>query len=282
MDTLPKHAPHAFVHARPWDNFKGKQVGRKQVSRREVFIPGHKANASVEAGLTSSAAIGALAGGPARASAMDTSRRQFGAWAAIEEPRVADVLGPVDLSRERSEQGRTQARTGRASKLEEPPADTLRWNPEAVGGSVAGTRRREVNRILEMSEHPLQPSAPRSEEAAAKAAAARCKAANPPADTLRERPFRAPKAVQHEEKMRMRAMLEEEAKAQQAAAGRGAVGGSGVAGLSAGMTREQRMAAMADPRVQAAIEQAMNAPNAIAADNNRARNTTRVSAEKRW
>jgi hypothetical protein len=284
METLPKHAPHAFAHARPWDKFKGKSVGRKQCSRAEVFVPGHKKNPLLEEGPTSSGAYGAFAGGPPRASAVEISRRQFGAHSVVDDaPKrgVADVLGPVDLSRER-----TVASHRPTKKLEEPPPDTLRWNPEAAGGGAAGARRREVSRRLEEAEHPLQPSVPREPEAAAKAAAAAKRKNDVPlVDPLRDHSCRAPRAVLHEEKQRVRAMLEEEAKAQRAlppsnAAASGVLANAGVA--ASGMTAAERRAALSDPRVQAALDKALNGPNNIAAEANRARNTQRVSAERRW
>jgi len=217
MNTLPKHAPHAYAHARPWDRFKGKEVGRKEVSRKEIFVPGHKENVALESGLTSGGAYGAFAGGPPRASGIETSRRSFGAYAATEDARgnggrpaagtspagrhAADVLGPVDLAREHS---RSAVRL-RASKLEEPPPDTLRWNPEAQTGGGVGARRRHVNRLLE-EENERQAAAQAAQAAqaasgdervgvdgktSAQRAAARRKDRAPAEDTLRMRAGRS-------------------------------------------------------------------------------------------
>ena len=77
MYTLPKNAPHAFAHAVPWDQFKGKRVGRKEASAKEVFKPGHKENSSITQFETSSGAYGAHLGGPARA--IDP-RKNFGGF----------------------------------------------------------------------------------------------------------------------------------------------------------------------------------------------------------
>ena len=297
--TLPKHQPHAFAKARPWDQFKGKQIGRKEANRKEIFVPGHKENVAMEAGMTSSGAYGAFAGGPARAPAVETSRRQFGAHAQTKD----DVLGPVDLQRERSAaaggMGGEPARRPRKSKLEEPPPDTLRWAPGAQSGSPeASSRRRQVEaRLLALQNsppHPLGPplaeGGPGADEARLAASAARVAArhrkdAAPPVDSLRglaTRPGKNENALRHEEQQLVRRMLEAE-KSQYARRG-GADLGSALgehAHLVSG-TQVDRTAALQDPRVQMALDAALNAPNKVAAEHNLRRNTTRASAERRW
>ena len=45
---------------------------------------------------------------------------------------------------------------------------------------------------------------------------------------------------------------------------------------------KERVAQLTDPRVQAALNVALNGPNKLAADQYKGRNTTRVSAERRF
>ena len=275
----PKHAPHAYAHAKPWDKFQGKHVGRKEVSRKKIFVPGHKGNDDLETGLTSSGAIGAFAGGPGRAPAVETSRRNFGAWA---QTTNDDILGPVDLPRERTLTGGGAARA-RPSQLEEPPPDTLRWNPEAQSGGLAGARRRQVERLLAEQEPPADANGTSGKSAAR--VAARRKAAVP------EDPFhaqgqraRSERALKHEHQLMVRQQIADEAKAYASAPRGDATGVLASNGYSASgaMTAAERAAALSDPRVKAALDHALNKPNRVAADHNKGRNTTRISAERRW
>ena len=274
----PKHAPHSYAHAKPWDKFQGKAVGRKEVSRKKIFVPGHKGNADLESGLTSSGAIGAHAG-IGRAPAVETSRRNFGAWA---QTTNDDILGPVDLPRERTMTGGS----GHAppSRLEEPPPDTLRWNPESQRGGLAGARRRQVERLMAAEQEPPVDANATSGKSAARVAARR-KAAVP------EDPFhaggqraRSERALKHEHQLMVRQQIADEAKAYAAAPRGDAMGVMAANGYSGSgvMTAAERAAALTDPRVKAALDHALNKPNRVAADHNKGRNTTRISAERRF
>ena len=124
---LDKHAPHAFTHARPWDKFQGKQVGRKEVNIRTVFRPGHKKNPVLDTdndALPTSATYGAHTG-VTRASGVAASRRNFGAHA------NTDALGPVDLVAEQENGLTATTAWERLSGAEE------RREGQDVGGSPA-------------------------------------------------------------------------------------------------------------------------------------------------
>lgn len=289
MDTLPKNAPHAYAHARPWDKFRGKQVGKKEVSAQKVFRPGHKENASIEHAQTSSGAYGAFLNGPARAPAVEVSRRQFGAFGSTDEPQsgglkmlaMSDVLGDVNLASER--RGPL-----RKSKLDEPPPDTLRWNPATEQGNANVARRRLVHKLVEQEAELTQPPqrAPadaRSHESAETRAA---RASSRKDVVAVEDPLRGgliagrsnPRAQKHEDRERVRHLIAEEKNYMPPPPG----AASGMIGLHGGMSKEQRAAALMDPRVQAALNEKLNAPNNVAAEQFRVRNTSQVSAERKY
>ena len=79
----------------------------------------------------------------------------------------------------------------------------------------------------------------------------------------------------------MRAQIAEEQKAAMVGASSPAAPVAGLQ-LHGGMSKAQREAALMDPRVQAELAKALNGPNKVAYDQNLTRNTTRVSAERRW
>ena len=299
MYTLPKNAPHAFAHAVPWDQFKGKRVGRKEASAKEVFKPGHKENASITQFETSSGAYGAHLGGPARA--IDP-RKNFGGFstntdddatakglAQMQIYQQNDSLGPVDLVQERRHVTRTQ-------KLEADAVDTLRWNGGERHSSALVNRRRaaEVAAAASMP-HPLEAKTPTQENeggddsVSAKrraALAAKRKDDAPPVDPLRARVGKGEIAQRHADQQRVRAMLEEERKNAEVAKANAVdarmLGPHGYGNKGGGMSQEERRAALQDPRVQAALDQALNGPNRVAYQQNLTRNTTRASAERRW
>ena len=99
-EPLGKYSHHAYAHAQPWTSFKGKQVGRKEISAREVFRPGHKANPVLDGPEnTSTAAVygGGIGFQPPPLNAVERARRQFGSHSLPAD----DALGPVDLNMER-------------------------------------------------------------------------------------------------------------------------------------------------------------------------------------
>ena len=96
----------------------------------------------------------------------------------------------------------------------------------------------------------------------------------------RARPF---EAVKHEERMRMREMIAVEKSMAPQAPAPPIDSIKGIAGLGGGaLSKEQRAAALMDPRVQSALNAALNAPNKVAFDQIKARNTTRLSAERKY
>jgi len=289
MNILPKNAPHSYAHARPWDKFKGKSVGRKEASAREVFRPGHKANPVLDEGIqSSSSAYGAGLGGPPRASAVEVSRRNFGSHASTDRPTDsrADVLGPVDLARERNMQA--QPLIARKSKLDDPPPDTLRWQGPSEGLSSVAIRRKahgivdaQQQDLTQPPQRPMQQPGGMDPKERVMAVRSRNKDnAEVPFDNLRmgdrARPF---EAVKHEERMRMREMIAVEKSMAPQAPAPPIDSIKGIAGLGGGaLSKEQRAAALMDPRVQSAL----NAPNKVAFDQIKARNTTRLSAERKY
>ena len=58
--------------------------------------------------------------------------------------------------------------------------------------------------------------------------------------------------------------------------------GTGAAASRQVLNNAQRVAALSDPRVQKALDAALNGPNALAAQQYKGRNTTRVSAERKF
>ena len=323
---LDKHAPHAFTHARPWDKFQGKQVGRKEVNIRTVFRPGHKKNPVLDTDndtLPTSATYGAHTG-VTRASGVAASRRNFGAHA------NTDALGPVNLVAEQ-ENARLTAhyRMGasdvarknaeRVKRLEEAPPDSLRWNPNDSNRNFLAQQRRRAVALAEQE----------TAEAEMKRLAVEEQRRRPPSDdelvasrakhevrdTLREQPRALnANARRLEEQRQVRAMLAEEKQratamemqhARQAAAlddalrrgdsdlagvaGRlqdGGGLGNGLVGKNASarhlLSNPDRVAALSDPRVQKALDAALNQPNALAMQQYKTRNTTRVSAERKF
>ena len=336
METVPKHAPHAFAHARPWDKFKGKSVGRKEVNIRTVFRPGHKANPVLDTenvNLPTSATYGAYTGVP-RSSGVALSRRNFGSHANTE-----DSLGPVNLEVEQAtahyRQGSSvvaRQNAERVKKLEEAPPDTLRWDPN--GGQQRSALVQQRRRAAALAEQEVAEAEARrlarlapaggpvgeraaDDEAAAATAAAAARAKREVRDTLRDQPrMLNANARRHEEQRQVRQMLQEERQreqvfeaqqARQAAAldqalargesdlaslaGKlrgGQPGTLGGASLGANASARQllsnpdRVAALSDPRVQAALDKALNEPNGLAMQQYKHRNTTRVSAERKF
>lgn len=252
---------------------------------------------------STSSAYGAGLGGPPRASAVDTSRRNFGMYAHNEKPTDsnADALGPVNLALERVNIQPAPSSHGisvRKSKLEEPPPDTLRWNPGAASeGSAVVARRRKAHSLVDEQQEQLtlppqrapEPTMGKQHDPMERVLAVRARNkdnAEVPFDNLRSGGERArsDRAVKHEETMRVRDMIAtEKANIQSYVHAPHAGGIAGIAGLGgAALTKEQRVAALQDPRVQAALDQALNAPNRVAADQYKARSTTRLSAERKY
>ena len=266
-----KHAPHAFVHAQPWTKFRGKQVGRKEISLLTVHKPGHKANSSLEAP-TASSAYGAFAANSApRTEAVSRARRAFGSYGLPSE----DAIGPVDIDAERTEKYKYQA-LRKSGKAEEPPADSLRWNPEGPTGgrgALAAAARR------------------RAQEAQAEAEAAQVRAAPRPQplrelpnETLTDAPgarVRTEKGLRYEEQRRVREKLEAERVATAAAAAE-ALRERNAGWVHNVLKDKERVSQLTDPRVQAELNKALNEPNRVAAEQFRARNTQRLSAERKY
>lgn len=290
MNTLPKNAPHKFTHAQPWTSFKGKNVGRKEVSAQKIFRPGHKPNPALEGDTATSGAYGAFHDVP-RMPAVEVARRNFGSYSVTTDDAASraaaqarDALGPVDLAREANRQRGPSA----IAKREEAPPDNLRWNPAADGGKAA-VRRRQVNALLDDdAPHPLEaPSRTDQQQRTSEALVkAHRKDTEPVRDTLRDGPRVSMRGRAHDERSAMRAFIAEESKAVHTGspAGGDAAGALANGGLSqaGGLSKEQRAQALRDPRVQAALDAALNGPNRIAAEQHKMRNTTQVSAERRW
>lgn len=329
-DILPKHAHHAYTHARPWDRFKGKAVGRKEVKLSEVFRPGQKKNPVLDGpdDLPTSQAFGAhmlsSGQGPPRLSAIERSRRNFGGQGVVDEHErrfgavnaqhnAADVLGPVDLNKE---VGRSTTRRSQTQRQEEDAVDTLRWNPSSgQRNSLATKARRQAQAMLEeeQQQQQQQPSVSGNggpvSAARQSALVQRTKAAEV-RDTLREQPrvlnergrrneelrqVRAMLAEEKEREAKMGAMAARQMEQMQAALGTdglstalsGGVAALGVAptGTSARalLANPQRVAALSDPRVQKALQQSLNAPNTMAQEQYKVRNTTQgQSAERKF
>lgn len=324
MHSLPKNAPHAYVHAQPWTKFRGKAVGRREIGHKEVFRPWHKENAALaEVAATSAGAIGAFAPGaaPQRAPAVATSRRQFGSYALTDEmphQGAVDALGPVNLLSER----RQERRPAPLPNKSDEPVDTLRWNPRsgATDGSkpreseslpppsdtasVSMSRRRAMaQRMVEQEEREARTAAEaaaRLEKTAAKAAAARALHAVPAAPDPAERRGRSEAAQRHEMRKLVRAQEEERQRREVEATPTladytrpgGAAAASGQALPLAAVARthaehailsdDAKVAALSDARVVKALDQALNAGNRLMAEQYKGRNTTRVSAERRF
>ena len=85
MNALPKNAPHAFAHARPWDRFQGKQIGRREISASEVFRPRHKPNAAVAVAETSAGAYGAHVTGAPLLEVLEHYREGIESSSALDE-----------------------------------------------------------------------------------------------------------------------------------------------------------------------------------------------------
>jgi len=285
---MGKNAPHVFVKARPWDTFKPKVVSKKEVSILQVHKPGQKANPALEENTSSNRAYGAFARpeGADRSTAVAASRRAYGKYALEDE----DALGPVDLNAERArlpEPPTVQYVHNRRDKEEAPP-DTLRWNGNTGqggrGGLAAEARRKAVEALAE-AEAEEAAAAARRAQAAPRQQAAKAKqqsltaAPGAPADRVRTE-----KGLQYEEKQRVRAMLEGEKVAKQRAyeASVAAAQAAGPQFHHPALADPQKVAALTDPRVTAALNAKMNAPNTIAAEQNRQRNTQRVSAERKY
>ena len=285
-----KHAPHAFAHARPWDTFKPKVVSKKQVSTLEAFKPGHKANAALgEDVSTSSGAYGAFTAQP-RLDPNIIRRRAFGSYALDD-----DALGPVDLNAEKAARP-TQGEPVYVSRIkrlnEEPPPDTLRWNGDSGRGGRGG-----------LAAEARRKAAEAAAEAEAEQAAAAAKKAAPPA------PPRAPpmpangkskeltaapgapiqgarteKGMQYELKLRARQRIEEEKREAKRAHEEEMVAfrAAGPQFFHPALQDKAKVDAMLDPRVTAALNAKLNAPNSVAAEQFKQRNTTRVSAERKY
>jgi hypothetical protein len=304
--SVPKHMPHSYAHARPWDQFNGKTVGRKAISLKDVHRPGHKKNAALgeldldDCYSASSGVYGAFLGGPGRAPAAVTSRKNFGSWACTDEQQHRDVLGPVDLSRERpgAQQQNLPIGGGRSSASKQAePEDTLRWNGTNQQGLAAARRRRQAQAEAEAIVSQRQPSSSGGEGGApplpsgAAAAARRSASERVPTDTLRDVPrARSEKALRHEEQLRVRERLERERMESAAAAASAREASLGLdlpMGALPHKTRSvlanpERVAALTDPRVTAALTHKLKAPNSVAYQQNLTRNTTRLSAERRY
>jgi hypothetical protein len=269
MHAQGKHAPHVFTRARPWDQQRITQIGRKQTSIRSVHRPGHKQNEALT-WETSNGAIGAHYG-QHRAPAVATSRKQFGAYSLPAE----DALGPVDLNEERP--SASSARRARAKELEAPPADTLRWNGEAAqggrGGLAAAARRRAA---LAASEAEATPPPPRP-------------LLKPQAkpDTITEPPgqrLRTEKGLLYEQQRQARERIElEEREAKARAAQMAAAGAGAEQGFFHPALRDQeRVAALTDPRVRAQLDHRLNGVNKLAAEQFRVRGSTQISGERKF
>jgi len=285
-----KYSHHAYAKAQPWTTFKGKQVGRKEVSAREVFRPGHKANPALEGPTSSGSAYGAGLGFQPAAKP-DISRKQFGSYGQDQE---RDSLGPVDLEFERHLASQPPMAGHRTKKKsEEPPPDTLRWDPSnGSAGNGRGSLAREARRKAQVREEeearvaqaqalahlPQQP-------APARPRAEKKDLTEPPS----QRAYKSEAGQRHQEQMRVRAMLEAEAleKADRMNTIIAAHDGSGP--LQQGFRHPvlekfgaTKVAQLTDPRVTAALQAKLNAPNVASAELYKMKNTQRISAERRY
>lgn len=256
------------------------------MSAKTVFRPGHKANPALE-GQTSGGGYGAgLTFEPAPAAAVvNTSRRQFGSYSLpAEEPSYAsyDSLGPVDLQMERSLPPPKSKK-----KAEEPPPDTLRWDPSAQGGGRGGLAATARRKAAIAAEEAAAATARAMQQQQPHQGASRLP--RPEQRELTEPPNRRERTeagLRYEEQMRARAVVEAERaeQEQRAAAVKAAAMARGGQPLYYNklLADESKVAAMSDPRVQAALQAKLNEPNTLAAQQYKSRNTTRVSSERKY
>ena len=220
-EPLGKFSHHAYAHAQPWTTFKGKQVGRKEISAREVFRPGHKANPVLDGPEnTSTAAVygGGIGFQPPPLNAVERARRQFGSHSLPAD----DALGPVDLNMERQilameRQIASAAPVVAKKKKDDPPPDTLRWDPTnsaqngaSKGGLAAAARRRAAAAEAAEEERASAVAPAASQPIAVRPRPEKKDLTEPP----NQRTHKSEAGLRHEEQMRVRAKLEEEARAE--------------------------------------------------------------------
>jgi hypothetical protein len=298
-EPLGKYSHHAYAHAQPWTSFKGKQVGRKEISAREVFRPGHKANPVLDGPEnTSTAAVygGGIGFQPPPLNAVERARRQFGSHSLPAD----DALGPVDLNMERQILAMERQIASAApvvvkkKKKDEPPPDTLRWDPTnsaqngaSKGGLAAAARRRAAaaEAAEEEARAPSAVAAAASQPIAVRPRLEKKDLTDPP----NQRTHKSEAGLRHEEQMRVRAKLEAEARAEAERAAamqeRWAAGDHPTPEFRHPVLERfgaDKVQALSDPRVIAALQAKLNEPNAASRELYKMRNTQRVSAERKY
>ena len=286
-EATGKDAPHARANAQPWTKFKGKQVGRKEVSLLTVHRPGHKANAALEEPTASGAYGGFYDNG--RAPVVQISRKQFGAFSLSHDQRHPhDSLGPVDLEAERHHH-QFVSQLPRKKGAQET-VDTLRWNGQSEGGrgALAAAVRRKAAAAAE--EEAKQVAAASRAEGSHVRPDATATSRPPPKELTApigyENVARSEKALRYEEALRVRTQLEQQTAEEAAAVQRDHEAASARDGRAEffhpALRDKEKVAALSNPKVQAALDAALNGPNRLAFEQHRARNTQRLSAERKY